>query len=185
MKLGLRELIVFLLLLGFLGGSYVLGFKRVQIQRAFYQKDIHQKQETLTTLTRSAATLADLEAQLGKLQETITVFERKLPKQKDVGQVLEDVSTLCRKHGLRSASVKPLKAERAGGCSEQPIELAVDGPFPGFFAFLGELESSDRIIRITQLDIRKITDEKGPMQAKLTISIYFEPDPQQSTASAR
>lgn len=182
MKLGIREIFIFALLLGFLAGSYLLGFRRLQAQRAFYQRDIEAKRATLVTLAASTATVADLEAQLGSLGEAVNVFERKLPKQKEVDQILAEVWKLGEKHALRAQSVKPLRVDRAGACSEQPIELAFEGSFVGFHGFLRELESSDRIVRVTEIDVRNATEEKKPMSAKLTLNIYFEPDTQ---ASAR
>lgn len=181
MKLGIREIFIFALLLGFLVGSYLLGFRRLQAQRAFYQKDIEAKRTTLVSLAASTATVTELESQLGNLGDAVSVFERKLPKQKEVDQILSDVWKLGEKHALRAQSVRPLRVDRAGACSEQPIELAFEGSFVGFHGFLRELESSDRIVRVTEIDLRNAQDKK-PMQAKLTLNIYFEPDAQ---ASAR
>ena len=182
MKLGIREIFVFVLLLGFLAGSYLLGFRRLQDQRAFYRKDIESKREMLVTLAASAATVSELESQLGTLGESIAVFERKLPKQKEVDQILAEVWKLGEKHTLRAQSVKPLRVDRAVACSEQPIELVFEGSFPGFHGFPRELESSDRIVRVTEIDLRRLAESNKPMQAKLTLNIYFEPD---AHASAR
>jgi type IV pilus assembly protein PilO len=182
MKLGFRELFVFVLLLGFLGGAYFLGFKRLQAQRAYYAADIEKKQQTLRALTESAATLTQLEEELAALQESVKVFERKLPREKEVDQILTDVWQLAEQNALRATSVKPLKTDKAGVANEQPIELAFDGEFYGFSRFLQALEASDRIIRITQLELRKITDSGKPMQAKLVLNIYFEADKSKSLA---
>ena len=167
MKLGIREIFILVLM---------LGFRRLQEQRAFYQRDIESKRETLVTLAASSATVMELESQLTDLGEAVSVFEKKLPKQKEVDQILSEVWKLGEKHALRAQSVKPLKVDRAGACSEQPIELAFEGDFPGFHGFLRELESSDRIVRVTKIDLRNVEQGKKPMQAKLTLNIYFEPD---------
>lgn len=176
MKLGLRECFVFVLLLGFLGGAYFLGFKRLQDQRLFYAKDIRQKQQTLNTLAQSTATLKELEIDLVALHESVQVFEKKLPREKEVDQILGDVWKLAELNALRATSVRPLKADKAGAANEQPIEITFDGEYPGFERFLSALESSDRIIRITQLELRKIAEGQKPMQAKMVLNIYFEAD---------
>lgn len=181
MKLGMREFCVFALLLGFLAGSYFLGFKRLQEQRAFYKRDIAAKHAMLASLASSSASVNELESQLTELRDSVNLFERKLPKQKEVDQILSDVWKLGEKHALRAQSVRPLRVDRAGACSEQPIELAFEGPFTGFAGFLRELESSERIVRITDIDLRRVNDPTKPMQAKLTLNIYFEPE---STATA-
>lgn len=176
MKLGFRELFVFVLLLGFLGGAYFLGFKRLQAQRAYYTADIAKKQHTLGALAQSSATLTQLEAELTSLQDSVRVFEKKLPREKEVDQILAEVWKLAEQNALRATSVKPLKTDKAGAANEQPIEITFDGAFPGFEKFLTELEASDRIIRVTQLEMRKITDNTKAMQTKLVLNIYFEAD---------
>lgn len=183
MKLGVREFCLFALLLGFLGGAYWLGFRRLQEQRTFYQRDIAAKHTMLAALAASSASVTELETRLTKLRESVTRFERKLPKQKEVDQILSDVWKLGEKHSLRAQSVRPLRVDRAGACSEQPIELAFEGPFNGFAGFLRELESSERIVRITELDLKTATDSKKPMQAKLTLNIYFEPESSETAAA--
>lgn len=176
MKLGFRELFIFVLLLGFLGGAYFLGFKRLQEQREYYAADIAKKQQTLSALAQSSATLIELESELGALQESVRVFEKRLPREKEVDQILAEVWKLAEQNSLRATSVKPLKTDKAGTSNEQPIEITFDGAYPGFEQFLHELEASDRIIRVTQLELRKITDEKHSMQAKMVLNIYFEAD---------
>ncbi len=176
MKLGIRELFVFVLLLGFLGGAYFLGFKRLQAQRAFYSDDIARKQLTLRALAQSSATLVQLESELTALRDSVKLFEKKLPREKEVDQILSDVWKLAEQNTLRATSVKPLKQDKAGTSNEQPIEITFEGEFSGFETFLKQLENSDRIIRITQLELRKITDAHKPMQVKLVLNIYFEAD---------
>ena len=182
MKLGFRELFVFVLLLGFLSGAYFLGFKRLQDQRAYYAADIEKKQQTLLALSESSATISQLEAELGALQSSVRIFEKKLPREKEVDQILTDVWQLAERNALRTTSVKPLKTDKAGAANEQPIEITFDGEFSGFAQFLRALEASDRIIRVTQLELRKILTDGKPMQAKLVLNIYFEAD--QTVASA-
>lgn len=176
MKLGFREIFLFLLLLGFLAGSYFLGFKRLAAQRSFYAADIQKKEETLRVLAESSATLTQLQKELEALGSSVRVFEKKLPREKEVDQILGDVWQLAEQSSLRATSVKPLKADKAGAANEQPIEITFDGDFSGFSRFLRLLEASDRIIRITQLELRKISEEGKPMQAKLVLNIYFEAD---------
>jgi Tfp pilus assembly protein PilO len=176
MKLGIRELCVFALLLGFLAGSYMLGFRRLQQQRAFYQRDIAAKHAMLASLVASSASVSELEAQLTELRNSVSLFERKLPKQKEVDQILSDVWNLGERHSLRAQSVRPLRVDRAGACSEQPIELSFEGPYTGFAGFLRELESSERIVRITDIELKRVTDPNKPMQTRLTLNIYFEPE---------
>ena len=77
-------------------------------------------------------------------------------------------------NALQTKTIKTLKSERAGGYSEQPIQMSLSGDFHGFYSFLLQLEKLSRITRITQLKLDKITTKEGEMHAQMTMSIFFE-----------
>jgi Tfp pilus assembly protein PilO len=54
--------------------------------------------------------------------------------------------------------------------------MSLSGDFNGFYAFLQQLEKMPRITRVTNMALTKITDRDGAMQARITLSIFFEPD---------
>jgi hypothetical protein len=62
--------------------------------------------------------------------------------------------------------------------------LSLQGNINGFYSFLLQLEKLQRITRVTQMDLQKINDRDGEMQARMTLSIFFEPDTGSSLAGA-
>jgi hypothetical protein len=54
--------------------------------------------------------------------------------------------------------------------------MNISGDFNGFYSFLLQLEKLARITRVTQMNLQKIDEHDGQMQAQLTLSIFFEPD---------
>jgi Tfp pilus assembly protein PilO len=75
------------------------------------------------------------------------------------------------------------KSQRAANYSEQPIEMTLAGDFEGFYVYLQQLERFERLTRVTKMDLTKMNERDGAMEAKLTLSIFFEPDT--ATASAQ
>jgi type IV pilus assembly protein PilO len=175
MKFGFRELLFFTVLLGLLGASFFV-FRKQNEKMLGRKAEIARKQAELTNLKLSTVGISDLDGRIKDLQEALKYFESKLPQEKEFNKILEDVSGIAQANSLQSKTVRALKTERFNGYSEQPIQLGLSGNFNGFYSFLLQLEKLPRITKITNMQLSKIQDHDGDMQATLTLSIYFEPD---------
>lgn len=176
MRLGLRELIFVLAMLGLLGSSYFLVFLKSDTKRQSLQADIESKRKALTNLRQATAGIDDMNVKIDELQEAIAFFESKLPQEKEVDKILKEVWQLAEANSLACKTVKTMKAERAAGYSEQPIQMTLSGDFTGYYAFLLQLEKLPRITRVTNMNLTKIDEHDGEMTANMTLSIFFEPD---------
>ena len=93
---------------------------------------------------------------------------------------------MAEQNQLTTRTIKTMKSQRGAAYSEQPIEMSLGGNFSGFYEFLLKLERLPRLTRINQLSLDKISGKEGEMEAKLTLSIFFEPENSGgSAASAR
>jgi type IV pilus assembly protein PilO len=176
MRFGLRELIFVVAMLGLLGSSYLLVFQKSDNRRQSLQADIEQKQRALANLRQATAGIEDMNGKIDELQRAIAFFESKLPQEKEVDKILKEVWQMAEANSLQTRTVKTLKAERASGYSEQPIQMSLSGDFTGFYAFLLQLEKLPRITRVTHMELKKIDEHDGAMTANVTLSIFFEPD---------
>ena len=73
-------------------------------------------------------------------------------------------------------TIKPGKTERLNNYSEQPLEMSLTGDFNGFYTFLQKVENLPRLTRVTKMQLTKMNDKDGEMQAQMTLSIFFEPE---------
>lgn len=176
MKFGAREVIFVVVMLGLLGSSYFLVFNKANQKRAALQAEIDRKQRALADLNRARIGIDDLKQKIDELQQAITFFEGKLPASREMDRVLEDVTRLARENGLEQRTFKTGKSKRAANYSEQPIEMTLAGDFEGFYVYLQQLERFERLTRVTKMDLLKMNERDGAMEAKLTLSIFFEPD---------
>jgi len=177
MKLGLRELLFVCVMLGLLASSYFFVFDKMNRKRIAVAADTAEKQRCLANLRQSTAGIDDLNRKIDELQKAIGFFEKKLPQQREMDNILRELSQLSDEHGLTTRTVKTLKSERAANYSEQPIQLTLNGDFyTGFYPFLQSLERLPRLTRLTQMQLLKLSDRNGAMTAQLTVSIFFEPD---------
>ena len=175
MKIGLRELMFLVLMMGLLACSYLFVFKPAHEKRLTRQADTAAKKKQLADLKQSTAGIDDLERKITELEEAIKFFESKLPQEKEVDKILSEVTRMAEANNLQTRTIKTLKPERSAGYSELPIQISLQGEFkPGFYQFLQQLEKLSRITKIGQMKLDKIQTQDGYMQAQMTLSIFFE-----------
>ena len=174
MKLGIRELLFFGLMVGLLACSYLFVFKPAAEKRIARQAETEKKRTALVNLRQSTAGISDLERKIDEVEKAIKFFESKLPQEREIDKILREVWQMAEANQLQTRTIKTLKSERAAGYSEQPIQMSLAGDFKGFHAFLKQLERMSRIIRVHQMKLEKIASREGEMQAQMTVSIFFE-----------
>ena len=175
MKLGLRELILMTLMVGLLAASWWFGFKKVADRREQYDREVADRRRELAELREATADARDLDRRVEDLQRAAAFFEAKLPRQKDVQAILRDAWRAAGKNRLEIRRFEPLAVVPGGHCSEQPIKVSLAGDFEGFYAYLLELEGLRRITRVTRMDLSRMEDRNGAMEAEMVLSIFFEP----------
>ena len=176
MKFGIRELILVCAMIGLLVCSYLFVFKKANAKVVDLKQKTETKTTELSTLDKATTGIEDLGRKIDELQKAITFFESKLPQEREVDKILREVSQMADANSLQTRTIKMLKSERGPSYSEQPISVSLSGDFDGFYAFLLQLEKLSRITRVTQMNLEKISERDGEMQAQMTISIFFEPD---------
>jgi type IV pilus assembly protein PilO len=183
MKFGVRELVFVAVMLGLLGSSYFLVFNKANEKRVAVQAEIDRKQKELAELELATSGTADLKRKIEDLQKAISIVEDKLPQEREIDKVLKEVWQMAEANKLEQRTIKTLKSQRASNYNEQPIEMSLAGDFEGFYVYLQQLEKLPRLTRVTKMELTKMDDRDGAMEAKLTLSIFFEPDT--ATAAAR
>jgi type IV pilus assembly protein PilO len=183
MKFAGRELIFVAAMIGLLAAAYFLGFAKQDARRTAKQVEIDRKVKVLADLERSTSSVRDVEKKIRELQQATSFFESKLPQAKEIDKILKEVWQLAEAHSLTTKTVKTLKSQRMNGYSEQPIEMSLSGDFNGFYDFLLNLERLPRLTRITQMNLNKLAEHDGEMQAQLTLTIFFEPETDQTAAA--
>lgn len=176
MKLGLREIIFFMLMLGLLGSTWYFVLKRNNEKRLDAIQRIEKREKDLANLRVKTAGIEDFGTKLAELQKAIDFFNSKLPAEKEVDSVLKEVWQMAESNALQTRTVRQLPVQRAANYNEQPMQMTLSGDFNGFYAFLLQLEKMPRITRLTKMKLEKVNDRDGEMQAQLTLSIFFEPD---------
>jgi Tfp pilus assembly protein PilO len=174
MRLGLRELILLLILIGLPTASFFLVFRPDNQAIENAKKEIEHKRSILNKLREETAKSADLQRTNDEIKAKIETIEARLPSKKEVEAVVRQVSDLAVTAGLEPPQMKTAKALKTATYMEQPLELSTQGAFNGFYDFLLSLEQLARITRMTDLKVKRSQDADGVMEATFTLSIYFQ-----------
>ena len=99
--------------------------------------------------------------------------------------ILKEVWQMAESNRLTTKTIRTMKSQRGSAYSELPIEMNLSGDFAGFYEFMLQLERLPRLTRVQNMTLDKINGQEGAMEAKVTLSIFFEPETGTNYSSAR
>ena len=174
MTSGIRKLIFFILLLGVAYVAYQYMIRPANRALDEHKVKVQAKATKLAELERATAAAESLTKQLGQLEEAITFFESKLPPTSEIHKVLEQITVIAQKQGLKPKTIRTLKKKNNSGYVEQPLKMELTGDFNSFYSFLLALERLPRITKIRELSLAKQTGAEGQIEADFVVSIFFQ-----------
>ncbi len=180
MNFGIRESIFLVILLAVPAASFFYVFKPRNNEIRNAVVEIEQKERRLNELELVTQKIEDIGLEIEKGREAIDKIHEKLPKERDVAVILEQVTDVAANTGLTVKSFKTKKAENAGAYNEIPLEMVIQGEFDGFYEFLLRVEQLPRITQIHTMKIfrnknvgRTPGEQVGSMRAEFTLSIFY------------
>jgi len=174
MTSGLRKAVFFVLLVGTAVVGYQYMIKPANKRLAEAKGRVEAKLAKLTEFEKTTTAAEDLTKQLAQLQQAIEFFESKLPPTSEIHKVLEQVTVIAQKEGLKPKTIRTLDQKDNSGYVEQPLEMELEGDFNAFYSFLLELEKLPRIMKIRELDLEKQKEGEGKIAADFIVSIFFQ-----------
>jgi type IV pilus assembly protein PilO len=169
-----RKAVFFLLLVGvaFVGYQYMI--KPANARLAESKGRVDGKLAQLSKFQEASSAAEDLTKQLDQLKEAIEFFESKLPPKSQIHEVLEQVTVIAQKQGLKPKTIRTLEKKNNSGYIEQPLKMTLEGNFGSFYSFLLELEKLPRIMKIRELELSKYNENNGEITADFIVSIFFQ-----------
>jgi len=170
----LRRVVFFILLAGLGYIAYQYMIKPANRHLAEQQGRVRMKLAKLAEFEKATVQAENLSKQLEQLQKAIAFFESKLPPTSEIDKVLQDITIIGEKHGLKSKRVLTLKGKDSNGYIEQPLKMELEGNFDSFYSFLLELEKLPRIMKVRELKLDKKPKCDGEVAANFIVSIFFQ-----------
>ena len=184
MRIGTREIIFAVVLLAVPAAAYLFVFKPHYADVAAATQEIESKQQDLDKLEAVDRQIDDIREAILVGQENIEMIEQKLPSEKGVHDILQQITDLAFKNHLIVKRFETSDDVETATYREKPIRMVIDGSFDGFYSFMIDLENLPRITRVHQLTLERFDQKKGPeyqsaeegwMQAELQLRIFFQP----------
>jgi len=163
-------------------GAWWFVFRPQNARNAEMRRQIESRQAKLRELNTTLSALGDLQKEIDSLNKAIEFFHSKLPDEKEIHKILQEIWLLAESNDLDAKSIRTLSNKGATGYlpkgasqAEQPIAVELEGDFRGFYAFLLALENQPRIMRIAKMNLETVDkDETGKIKADFELSIFFE-----------
>lgn len=171
---GLRKAVFFALVLGLVVVGYQCMIKPANKNLADAKARVDMKLAKLGEYQKATIAAEDLTKQLEQLEEAIAFFESRLPPKSKIHEVLEQVTVIAQKEGLKPKTIRTLARKDNNGYIEQPLKMELEGNFKAFYSFLLETEKLPRIMKIRELEIGKQLSDEGRISANFVVSIFFQ-----------
>ncbi|MGC9454408.1 MAG: type 4a pilus biogenesis protein PilO [Phycisphaerae bacterium] len=182
MRFGKREVMLLALLMAIPVGTWWFIYRPHNLHEAELQRRIEAKQEKLSRLNRATGTIGDLREEISSLEEAVDFFRSKLPNEKEIDKVLQELWQMAEQNHLSTKSIRAIARNKQtsltdenGPHGEQPIQMKLEGDFEGLYSFLLALENQPRIMRILKMTVQQPRDAPdGYVQAEFLMSVFFE-----------
>jgi type IV pilus assembly protein PilO len=125
-----------------------------------------QKVDLVKKLERIEKKARNRERLQKELEETQIVFDetaKLLPKEKEIPQLLRDISALGRNAGLDFLAFKPGQDAPKDFYAEIPVNINVNGPYHNLGFFLDQVSKLDRIVTVDNIKMGGPKMDAGEM----------------------
>lgn len=156
----------------------VLGYYLVINDQQNLLKQAQQREQVLKqTYEKKAEQAANLVAyrqQMKEIEKRFSVLLGQLPEDTEVPGLLDDISNIGVKNGLRFQTIKLLPERRKEFYVELPINIQVTGSYHDFGAFVSGVSSLPRIVTLHDFDITRHNQKGGggPLAMKIMAKTY-------------
>jgi len=155
------------------GGFYLLGYRPADHQLKQLTAQMQAKHQELQSSRHEAEKLPAVEMDVQNLKLRLERYDKKLPRQQELGQFIRDITQLSQQSTLRKLTVQPGVPKRHQLFNELPISLNFEGDFLAVFSFLKETEEMQRLTRVRAISVKCRDTKLGHVEVQLSMNIYF------------
>jgi len=136
----------------FLPGRDELNISRVELSRL--TKELNESK----AITRE---LQNFKEQIAKLNEELKTALTQLPNEKEIPEILKNISSLGKESNLEFTLFRPKPEEPQQFYAKVPIDLIVLGSYHNIGLFFDKVSKLPRIINVVDFNMTRAKDVKG------------------------
>jgi len=152
-----------------------LLFWCIPLQRKI--QSLHQKQALqearLNKTSLRIEQIPMLKKKLKELNSKVGDFDASVPKNKALGNFLQEIAALMNKHNLQQQIVKHGNEIKAREFSCIPLIIQCKGRLDQIYSFFGSLQSLDRVVRLETVNLQNNKKFNGEIKMQTTAFIYY------------
>lgn len=157
----------------FLVFFFVFGYRPQMSELTALRTHINDKKRDLDVAQARAKALPMVMAEVARLQQRVERFDKKLPKQQDLGQFIKDITQLSQQSSLRRWRIDASEPKKNDLYCETPIQIHFEGDYRNVFSFLKQAEQMQRLTRLHNVQIRMLDSQLGQVEVQAALTIYF------------
>ena len=155
--------------------TYIYGNRTATI--ADLKTEIIQKQELLERGKRVALNFQKVQDDFENLLEVWETAQTILPTEKEMEQILKDVTLAGQKSGVTFMLFKPLNPTEYDYYFEHPIQIKTSSNYHQLGRFMSKIATMDRIVNVKQMKLaalrpRKDQPTRDTVQGDFEVVIY-------------
>jgi type IV pilus assembly protein PilO len=157
-----KKIIILVVCLGVISGAYFYSFFVPQ-QRELSKLD-NDLDKLAKELNESKMIVRDLQRfkeQVEKLNQELLQALTQLPNEKEIPEILRNISTLGRESNLEFILFRPKPEEPQQFYAKVPIELTLVGSYHNIGLFFDKVSKLPRIINVVDFNMGRAKDPKG------------------------
>ncbi len=149
---------------------YVFWFYLPRSQElAEIQQKFHDLDAERTTLQKILVTPEKLDAEIIAIEAAFNHAQSQLPDQKEIPELLRQVSNLGRDSGLEVILFRQKPEQLKDLYAEVPVQMSVRGGYHHIAMFFDKVRRLDRIVNIADISLK----EPRPVGGQITIDAAF------------
>ena len=174
-----QVLVLFILVSAIILAAYFYFFLKPEIgalqkvlpKVAGLNKNIKEVDKLIDNIDSFKTRIADLKEKVGQ-------YETRLPTKKEISSILNHLSALASQEDIKITGIKELKTikvemqEGEQAYSGVPIEIDMKSGYHQLGKFISEIENSDRLMKIDDLEIKSTSENLTEHNVKLIISSF-------------
>ncbi len=167
-----RKVLLFIGTLAILcAGFHFLKYKDLRKGNEALRVSITSQNERLAVLKRKAGMIAQVEAEVARIEEAFMKDLAMLPDQKEIPALLDNVSRLGGEVGIENILFQPQNEQQLDYYNAVPIRLELVGTYHQMGAFLDKISKLDRILKVEDLNMTRQHDSSR-IQVFCTLYTY-------------
>jgi Tfp pilus assembly protein PilO len=156
------------------GGTVALVFLPQGRQLDELRTQIAARKTALESDAQKVAIVPEMLRQVQEMKQRYRDFDRKLPKRKELGGFLREISGNLSEERLASQLIEPGNPSREELFNTLPIGMKFHGSYLSLASFLKRLDEMQRLSRVEKLKIScNAKDDSAALDIEVLLDIYF------------